>query len=156
MPTTTTPTQSRTRARWGVLFQELAPVSGAVHAELLLGVAGLVVGVGHEALLGFVGHVEVTPREARPRHVQLTVAANGDLLQILACPESHQPLSEASADELAALNARIEGKSVKNKGGEDVTEKLEAALIREDKQVLYPIREGIPVLLVDEGIAVAG
>ena len=79
-----------------------------------------------------------------------------DLLQILACPESHQPLSEASAEELAAVNARIEAKSAKNKGGDEVTETLEAALIREDKQVLYPVREGIPVLLVDEGIAVAG
>lgn len=75
-----------------------------------------------------------------------------DLLQILACPESHQPLSEASAEELALVNARIAAKGAKNKGGTDVTEKLEAALIREDKQVLYPVREGIPVLLVDEGL----
>lgn len=76
-----------------------------------------------------------------------------DLLQILACPESHQPLTEATADELARINALIEAKGFKNKGGADVEQALEAGLVREDKQVIYPIREGIPVLLVDEGLA---
>ena len=75
-----------------------------------------------------------------------------DLLQILACPESQQPLTEATADELARVNARIAAGGAKNKGGTDVPEALEAGLVREDKQVIYPIREGIPVLLVDEAI----
>ena len=75
-----------------------------------------------------------------------------DLLQILACPESHQPLTEATADELARVNARIAAGGAKNKGGADVAGALEAGLVREDKQVIYPIREGIPVLLVDEAI----
>jgi len=75
-----------------------------------------------------------------------------DLLQILACPESHQPLTEATAEELAGVNARIASGGVKNKGGTAVDQALEGGLVREDKQVIYPIREGIPVLLVDEGI----
>ena len=76
-----------------------------------------------------------------------------DLLEILACPETHQPLREASADELAAVNAKIAAGGAKNVGGNAVEGELEGGLVREDGQVLYPIREEIPVLLVDEGIA---
>jgi uncharacterized protein len=76
-----------------------------------------------------------------------------ELLELLACPESHQPLREASAAELAAWNAKIAQGGVKNVAGKAVSEKLEAALVREDSKRVYPIKDGIPVLLVDEGLA---
>ena len=76
-----------------------------------------------------------------------------ELLEILACPETHQPLREASADEVGAVNARIASGDVKNVGGEAVSEAIEGALVREDGALCYPIRDGIPVLLVHEGIA---
>jgi len=76
-----------------------------------------------------------------------------ELLEILACPETHQPLREAAAADLTELNARIEAGDVKNVGGEAVTEVLPGGLIREDNAIVYPIRDGIPVLLVHEGIA---
>jgi uncharacterized protein YbaR (Trm112 family) len=76
-----------------------------------------------------------------------------ELLEILACPETHQPLAEATGEAVTALNARIASGDVKNVGGEAVTEALEGGLVREDGQILYPIRDGIPVLLVHEGIA---
>ena len=75
-----------------------------------------------------------------------------DLLDILACPQSHQPLREAPADLLAGVNARIEAGECTNVGGEKVERTVEEGLVREDGQVLYPIRDGIPVLLIDEGI----
>lgn len=75
-----------------------------------------------------------------------------DLLSILACPDTHQPLREASDEELAKLNARIAAGEVKNKAGRPVAEALEAALVREDGKLAYPIQKGIPVLLVDEGL----
>jgi uncharacterized protein YbaR (Trm112 family) len=75
-----------------------------------------------------------------------------DLLKILACPETHQPLSEAGADVLDQVNARVAAGDAKNKSGQAVSDKLEAGLVREDGKVVYPIRDGIPVLLIDEGI----
>lgn len=75
-----------------------------------------------------------------------------DLLKILACPETHQPLTEAGADVLDAVNERVASGQAVNKSGEAIADKLEAALVREDGKVAYPIRDGIPVLLIDEGI----
>jgi uncharacterized protein YbaR (Trm112 family) len=75
-----------------------------------------------------------------------------DLLQILACPESHQPLAEAEAALLAKVNERISSGQAKNRAGASVTSILEGGLVRQDGKLVYPIREGIPVLLVDEGI----
>lgn len=75
-----------------------------------------------------------------------------DLLSILACPATHQPLREAGADELAAFNARVAQGGVRNVGGKTVTQALEAALVRQDGKLVYPVLHGIPVLLVDEGI----
>ena len=77
-----------------------------------------------------------------------------ELLEILACPETHQSLAEADEAAIAGLNERIAAGSVKNVGGADVTESVEAGLVREDGKIVYPIRDGIPVLLIDEGIPV--
>ena len=78
-----------------------------------------------------------------------------DLLAILACPETHQPLAEADAALLARANQRIAAGEAKTRGGATVEGSLEAGLVRQDGKVLYPIRDGIPVLLVDEGIVLS-
>ncbi|HTF87496.1 MAG TPA: Trm112 family protein [Planctomycetota bacterium] len=75
-----------------------------------------------------------------------------ELLSILACPETHQGLREASAEELAKLNAAIAAGKVKNTAGKPVGQAFEAALMREDAKRIYPIRDGIPVLFIDEGV----
>jgi len=75
-----------------------------------------------------------------------------DLLEILACPQTHQSLAEADAVLLERVNASIAAGKAVNVAGKPVTEKLAEGLVREDRRLVYPIRDGIPLLLVDEGI----
>jgi len=75
-----------------------------------------------------------------------------DLLDMLACPDTRQRLSEAGADVLERVNARVRSGAARTVGGKAVEGELEAGLVRQDGKVVYPIRDGIPVLLVDEGI----
>ena len=75
-----------------------------------------------------------------------------ELLEILACPETHQPLQMVDPEQLAALNAAAEAGGLKNVGGAGVAAGLDGGLVREDGAIVYPIRDRIPVLLVDEGI----
>ena len=79
-----------------------------------------------------------------------------DLLEILACPETKQPVTPASPELLTRLNAQIREGSLRNRGGEKVAKELEEALVREDGQVLYPVDDGIPVMLIEESIGLAG
>ncbi len=78
------------------------------------------------------------------------------LLEILCCPETKQTVQLAKADLIHDLNRQIEAGSLKNRGGETVKEKMDAGLIREDKKVLYPIREDIPIMLMEEALFVEG
>ena len=80
------------------------------------------------------------------------MAVNADLVEILVCPESRQPVHLASAEELEAVNARIRDGSLRNRGGDALSRPLEEALIREDGRVLYPVDDGIPVMLIEESI----
>jgi uncharacterized protein len=74
------------------------------------------------------------------------------LLAILACPETHQPLREATAAEVADVNQRIARGTAKTRIGSTVAEPIEGGLVRQDGYVLYPIRHGIPIMLSEEAI----
>jgi uncharacterized protein len=80
---------------------------------------------------------------------------DSELLQILCCPETHQEVRLAEPSLIVELNHQIAAGALKNRGGQPVTEKIAGGLIRADGQFLYPIRQGIPVMLVDEAIPVA-
>jgi len=78
---------------------------------------------------------------------------DSQLLEILCCPETKQDVALAPAELVASLNARVEAGTLTNKAGAPVREKLDGGLVRADGAVLYPIREDIPVMLVEEAIA---
>ena len=78
-----------------------------------------------------------------------------EILQILVCPETRQPLTEAPADLVAKLNAQITQGSLKNRAGEPVTQPIDSALIRADAQYAYPIRNNLPILLIDQALPIA-
>ena len=80
------------------------------------------------------------------------MALSPDLLEILRCPEDRTKLELADAALLGKLNAAIAAGKVTNREGQAVSDKVDAALVREDKAVLYPVRDDIPVMLVDEQI----
>ena len=75
-----------------------------------------------------------------------------ELLQILACPEDKTPVHMAEQTIIDQINGRIEKGEIKNRGGEAVENPLDGGLIREDGAFLYPIDDGIPIMLIDEAI----
>lgn len=74
------------------------------------------------------------------------------LLEILCCPETKQAVALMDAASLDVLNRKITNGEVQNTGGNPVKEPLDGGLIRSDKKVAYPIREMIPIMLIEEGI----
>lgn len=75
-----------------------------------------------------------------------------ELLDILCCPETKQDLELVQGDVIKAINRKIKAGELKNRGGEVVKEPIDAGLLREDRKYLYPIREDIPIMLIDEAI----
>jgi uncharacterized protein YbaR (Trm112 family) len=81
-----------------------------------------------------------------------TMSVSPDLLEILVCPETKQPVALAPAAILEKLRREVEGGRLRNRGGQPVTKPISEGLVREDGKVLYPIDDGIPVMLIEESI----
>jgi uncharacterized protein len=75
------------------------------------------------------------------------------LLTILRCPVSHKGLALMQKDKLARVNEAIDAGKLQNHEGSAVTERLTEALITDDGKRIYPVDDGIPVLLEDESIS---
>ncbi len=78
-----------------------------------------------------------------------------ELLALLVCPETQQDVALASDEEIATLNAAIRHGQIQTTDGKPVTQAVEGALVRIDRAVAYPIRDGIPVMLIHEGLQIA-
>ena len=77
---------------------------------------------------------------------------SAEVLKILCCPETRQPLALADQTIVQSINVRIASGTLKNRAGTPVTTAIEGALVRQDGAVAYPIRQQIPILLVDEAL----
>lgn len=76
-----------------------------------------------------------------------------ELLKILICPETHQPLKLADQALVDSLNQQIGRRELHDRSGNIVEEPIDGGLVREDGEVLYMVQEGIPILLVAASIA---
>jgi len=79
-------------------------------------------------------------------------AVDPELLAILRCPESLQPVRLAEDFLLRRLVEQSRQGSLQNVKGEKVAPDFEALLVREDGKRGYLVRAGIPVMLIDEAV----
>ncbi|HEY5311767.1 MAG TPA: Trm112 family protein [Pirellulales bacterium] len=82
-------------------------------------------------------------------------AINPELLAMLVCPATRTPLQLADERLISAANQRIARRELRNQAGEVLETPLDGGLLRSDRLGLYPIVDGIPILLVDECILLA-
>ena len=75
-----------------------------------------------------------------------------ELLEILVCPETRQPVALAAGDLIEQLNREIEAGRLRTRGGDKVAQPIREGLVREDGRILYPIEDDIPVMLIEESI----
>jgi len=74
------------------------------------------------------------------------------LLDIMCCPVTKLPLQLLGSEQLATLNTAISAGQVRNHGAEPLPATLTEALVTRNGRLVYPIRDGIPVLLEEESI----
>ena len=77
------------------------------------------------------------------------------LLDLLVCPETKQSLSLLSQSEVDKINQKIANKLISNRGGNLISEAISGALMREDKKYVYPIRDDIPIMLIEESFDIS-
>ncbi|MEZ5962729.1 MAG: Trm112 family protein [Planctomycetota bacterium] len=75
-----------------------------------------------------------------------------DFLQILRCPKTRKPLRMASATELRDLNQKIADKRLADASGRTREQPVTEGLVPEGESVLYPVEDGIPILLIDDAL----
>lgn len=77
------------------------------------------------------------------------------LLDILCCPVTRSSLELLPERELAILNERIAAQRIKNREDVVVAGPLAEALVTRSGKLVYPVRDGVPVLLEDQAMPLA-
>ena len=77
------------------------------------------------------------------------------LLDIVCCPVTRSSLEPLPDRELAILNERIAAHRIRNREAAVVTEPLTEALVTRSGKLVYPVRDGVPVLLEEQAMPLA-
>jgi uncharacterized protein YbaR (Trm112 family) len=78
-----------------------------------------------------------------------------NLLDINCCPVTHLPLELVPESTLSRLNALIDKGVLRSCDDSRVDLPLRQALMTRDGRLAYPVRDGIPILLEEQGILLA-
>lgn len=80
-----------------------------------------------------------------------------ELLNILADPETKEEVELVDSGLIEKINLLIEKGDCRNRGGQNVAQKIDGGLIpKQSRKVLYPIRDDIPIMLIEEAIPLEG
>ena len=82
----------------------------------------------------------------------MSAVLSEELLAILADPETHDPVSLATDEQLATLRARIAEGTARRRDGGDIPDDFEAALLSQNDRVAYLVTDGVPNFLIDDRI----
>jgi uncharacterized protein YbaR (Trm112 family) len=74
------------------------------------------------------------------------------LLDIICCPVTRSSLELLPEQELLTLNELIGARRIKNREDAVVDGALAEALVTRSGKLIYPVRDGIPVLLEDQAM----
>ena len=74
------------------------------------------------------------------------------LLDIVCCPVTKLPLQLLDSERLATLNVAISAGQLRNRAAQPLREPLSEALVTREGRLVYPVRQGIPVILEEESI----
>jgi uncharacterized protein YbaR (Trm112 family) len=75
------------------------------------------------------------------------------LLDFICCPVTRSSLELLPERELAHLNELIVSKRIRNREDTIVDAPLNEALVTRSGKLIYPIRDGVPLLLEEEAMA---
>lgn len=74
------------------------------------------------------------------------------LLDIICCPVTRSGLELLPERELATLNELIAAGRIKNREDALVEQPLGEALVTRSAKLIYPVRDGVPVLLEEQAM----
>jgi len=77
---------------------------------------------------------------------------DNELIELLVCPETRQPVALAPPEMLTRINSEIDAGRLRTRGGDNLEKHVAEGLLREDGRVLYVIDDSIPIMLVDQSI----
>jgi len=79
---------------------------------------------------------------------------NKELLTILVCPVTKLPVRLLSRSNLQILNRIISEGNLQNAAGQRVDSQFSQALIARNNTMIYPVKDGIPIMLEDQAIPI--